>query len=117
METKRIHMFTLFQMLFFFGIFVVMNIKAISIAFPFMTFLCIPARLFFLPKFFAGWELTLLDGEEDAIDNWVALKEESLRNFHAKNGGNDETKPMLEDEDSAEEPKNSDDDIAYEMDV
>lgn len=57
MEKSRVHMHTCFQVIFFCGIFVVMNIKTISIAFPFMTFLCVPSRLFFLPKFFAGWEL------------------------------------------------------------
>jgi len=101
MEHKRIHMYTLIQMCFFFGIFVVMNIKTIAIAFPFMTFLCIPGRLFFLPKIFAGWELTLLDGEEDYQMEWMHLKEESLRGFKVSNK-NDETKPML-DEASYEE--------------
>ena len=66
-------------MVFFFGIFVVMNIKAISIAFPFMTFLCIPSRLFLLPKFFSNWEMTLLDGDEDQIALWVQRKQESIR--------------------------------------
>ncbi|CAB9523138.1 Electroneutral sodium bicarbonate exchanger 1 [Seminavis robusta] len=82
MESKRVHMYTVFQMCFFAGIFVVMNVKAISIAFPFMTFLCIPSRLFFLPRFFAGWELTLLDGEEDSIEEWVQLKQDSIRSFN-----------------------------------
>jgi uncharacterized integral membrane protein len=79
MEAARVHKYTCFQLLFFFGIFVVMNIKTISIAFPFMTFLCIPARLYFLPLFFTGWELTLLDGEEDQIERWLEAKEESMR--------------------------------------
>ena len=61
------------------------NIKAISIAFPFMTFLCIPARLFFLPKLFAGWELCLLDGEEDHIIAWAGSKEDSIRGFKLNN--------------------------------
>jgi hypothetical protein len=124
MESNRVHLYTCFQMVFFFGIFVVMNIKAISIAFPFMTFLCIPSRLFFLPKFFAGWELTLLDGEEDYIDEWVALKQESLRGFEGYEGGkagdkNDNTRPMSERDDDEEDykPQNIEDDIAFEMDV
>jgi len=100
MEKKRIHMYTLFQMLFFAGIFVVMNFKAISIAFPFMTFLCIPARLFFLPKIFAGWELCLLDGEDDQIEDWVQAKQDSIRGWEmAKNG--DLTTPIEKDEDAA----------------
>jgi len=99
MEPKRIHFFTCFQLVFFFGIFVVMNIKAISIAFPFMTFLCIPGRLYLAPKFFAGWELCLLDGEEDNIVAWEELKEQSLRGFKV-----DKTTPdSVEDADAAEE--------------
>jgi hypothetical protein len=98
MDLKRIHMFTCFQLVFFFGIFVVMNIKTISIAFPFMTFLCIPGRLFLAPKFFAGWELCLLDGEEDDVNEWLEAKELSMRGF--KPG--DKTKQISEgDEDSA----------------
>ena len=71
------------------------NIKAISIAFPFMTFLCIPARLFFLPKFFAGWELCLLDGEEDHIIAWAETKEDSIRGF--KMNVEDPTTPIDQD--------------------
>jgi hypothetical protein len=75
MTKWRVHKYTLFQLLFFGGVFVVQNIKAISIGFPFMTLLCIPGRLFLLPRFFEGWELTLLDGEDTQIDEWVSAKE------------------------------------------
>ena len=64
---------------FFFGIFTVMNVKTISIAFPFMTLLCIPARMYFMPMFFEGWELNLLDGDDDKIKEWTVAKEESTR--------------------------------------
>lgn len=49
-----------------------------------MTLLCIPARLYVLPKIFEGWELCVLDGEEEQIEEWVAAKEQSIRNFHAQ---------------------------------
>jgi len=81
MEKGRIHKYTCMQIVFFCGIFVVMNVKVISIAFPFMTFLCIPARLFLFPKVFAGWELVVLDGEEEQIEEWVDAKEASVRGF------------------------------------
>lgn len=81
MEHKRIHMYTFMQMIFFCGVFGVMNVKQIAIVFPFMTFLCIPARLFFLPRFFKGWELCLLDGEDDAIEEWSEAKHDSVRGF------------------------------------
>lgn len=78
MDTKRIHYFTLFQIVFFLGVFVVQNTPAIAIVFPFMTLLCIPARLFLAPKFFQGWELCLLDGYDEQVNEWVRLKEASL---------------------------------------
>ena len=40
-----------------------------------MTLLCIPARLYVLPKFLEGWELLLLDGEEEQINEWIEKKE------------------------------------------
>jgi uncharacterized integral membrane protein len=89
MEKKRIHLYTILQIVFFLGIFVVMNTPGASIVFPFMTFLCIPARLFLLPRFFAGWELLLLDGDSDKIEEWVDAKVESIRGFEAHK--NDQT--------------------------
>ena len=64
-STPRVHMFTVLQMLFFAGVFSVQNIKTIAIVFPFMTLLCIPGRLYLLPRFFNGWELALLDSNDD----------------------------------------------------
>eukprot|EP00978_Attheya_sp_CCMP212_P048325 scaffold504736_cov169-Attheya_sp.AAC.1 len=78
MEKKRIHMYTGLQILFFSGVFVVQNIPAIAIIFPLMTLACIPARMFLFPKIFAGWELLLLDGDEDMIAEWVEKKERAL---------------------------------------
>ena len=74
-EKKRIHLYTVLQIVFFCGIFIVQNTKSIAIIFPFMTLLCIPGRLFLLPKFLEGWELLLLDGDNEDIEEWVALKE------------------------------------------
>lgn len=79
MPAKRIHLFTAFQIVFFLGVFIVQNIPSIAIIFPFMTLLCIPARLFLAPKFFQGWELCLLDGYDEEIEEWIAAKEKSLR--------------------------------------
>ena len=49
-----------------------------AIVFPFMTLLCIPARLFLAPKFFEGWELCLLDGCDEEIEEWIVAKEAAL---------------------------------------
>lgn len=79
MERRKIHIYTVLQIFFFGLVFLVQNFKVISIVFPLMTFLCIPARLYFLPRFFEGWELLLLDGDDDDIKKWTSLKDESMR--------------------------------------
>ena len=75
MTKSRIHLYTVLQIVFFCGVFIVQNTPAIAIIFPFMTLLCIPGRTFLLGRIFKGWELLLLDGEEDKIEEWIALKE------------------------------------------
>jgi hypothetical protein len=79
MEKSRVHLYTIMQLCFFSLVFLVQNIKAIAITFPLMTLLCIPARLFLFPKVFEGWEMLLLDGENEAIGEWLEAKEESVR--------------------------------------
>jgi hypothetical protein len=86
MDKSRIHLFTVLQIVFFCGVFVVQNTPAIAIIFPFMTLLCIPGRLVLLGKIFKGWELLLLDGEQDKIEEWVALKEGADRIATYKGG-------------------------------
>jgi hypothetical protein len=66
-----------------------------------MTLLCIPARLFLFPKFFEGWELLLLDGEDDDINEWVEAKEASMNRIIKVAGGNAPSEPF--DADEAEE--------------
>jgi hypothetical protein len=86
MATKRIHMFTLLEIVFFLGVFFVQNTPAVAIGFPFMTLLCIPARLFLAPYFFEGWELCLLDGYDEEVEEWIAAKEASLRDDASSSG-------------------------------
>jgi uncharacterized integral membrane protein len=80
MTTKRIHMFTVFQIVFFLGVFFVQNTQSVAIGFPFMTLMCIPVRLFLAPKFFEGWELCLLDGYDEEVEEWIAAKEVAEQN-------------------------------------
>jgi len=75
MKLGRIDMYTIVQLIFFSGVFIVQNTKSIAIAFPFMTLMCIPGRLWLLPMFFEGWELMLLDGEAEQIEKWIEKKE------------------------------------------
>jgi hypothetical protein len=77
MQKGRVHLYTVIQIFFFGLIFFVQNFDPIKIAFPLMTFLCIPARIFLFPRIFKGWELLLLDGDDDDIEEWIKLKEES----------------------------------------
>lgn len=73
MEKGRIHIYTVLQIFFFGLVFIVQNFKQISIVFPLMTLLCIPGRLYVLPRFLEGWELQLLDGDNDEIDEIEGL--------------------------------------------
>jgi len=107
MEKKRIHLFTILQICFFFGVFIVQNTKSIAIIFPFMTLLCIPGRLYLLPKFFEGWELLLLDGENEMIEDWIALKEGTVRTV--KIGSDDNVSSAREAEPELEEPEEPED--------
>lgn len=77
-DKSRIHVYTVFQIIFFGLVFFVQNFPTISIIFPFMTLLCIPARLSFLPRFFEGWELLLLDGDDLDIKEWETKKLTSM---------------------------------------
>jgi hypothetical protein len=77
MSKGRIHLYTVMQMCFFGLVFFVQNFKPIAIAFPFMTMLCIPGRLFLFSRVFEGWELLLLDGDDIDIERWIVLKEDN----------------------------------------
>jgi len=68
---NRIHKYTMFQFLFFGIVCVVREVKSISIAFPVMVLMCIPARLYLHPRLFTKDELTLLDGSPEEIETWL----------------------------------------------
>lgn len=76
-NAPRVHMFTLLQIVLFGLVFAVQNTAAIAIAFPLMVLLVIPVRKFLFPKLFRGWELLLLDGEDEAIQEWLDSKNSS----------------------------------------
>lgn len=70
---RRVHLFTVIQLFFFALLYVVKNFKMISIAFPLFILLCIPVRLYLLPKIFTDDELTLLDGTPEEIEDWILV--------------------------------------------
>jgi len=68
---KRVHLFTVIQLFFFALLYAVKSFKMIAIAFPVMILLCIPVRIYLLPKIFSEDELTLLDGSPEEIEEWI----------------------------------------------
>ena len=79
MKKSRIHWYTVFQIVFFALVFFVQNFPKIAIVFPLMTVLCIPARMYLAPRFMKNWELLLLDGDDEQIEEWVDLKNGTRR--------------------------------------
>ena len=71
---KRVHLFTAIELFFFVMLYVVKSFKPIAIAFPIMILLCIPVRIFLLPKLFSEDELILLDGSPEDIERWILTK-------------------------------------------
>ena len=75
---KRVHLFTAIQIFFFALLYVVKSMKTIAIAFPIMILLCIPVRMYLLPKIFSEDELTLLDGSPEEIEEWILKKTQGI---------------------------------------
>jgi hypothetical protein len=73
---RRVHLYTLIQLFFFVLLYAVKNYKKISISFPLFILLCIPVRIYLLPKIFSDDELTLLDGSPEEIEEWILNKTE-----------------------------------------
>lgn len=70
----RIHLFTIIQLGFFVMLFTVLQIRTIAIGFPFFIFLCLPARLYLLPRIFSNDELIPLDGSSEEVKEFVKQK-------------------------------------------
>ena len=75
LSIKRVHLYTFIQLIFFGLLYTVKNWKSIAIAFPVMILLCIPARIYLLPRIFEHHELILLDGTPEDIEYWIAKKQ------------------------------------------
>lgn len=76
MKPKRMHLFTAIQIGLFALLYTVKAIKTIAIAFPIIIALCIPVRLYLLPKIFTEKELVMIDGDDDTIMKWLAENED-----------------------------------------
>lgn len=108
MENDRIHLYTLIQMGFFAALYMVKTIKAIAIAFPFFILLCIPARIYLLPRIFDTFELIVLDGSPEEVEFFVEAVMEDAEDA-------EEAEELLEkgttreDSDDVKEDKDNDD--------
>jgi len=83
MKAQRIHLFTAIQLFLFIALYVVKAIKAIAIAFPIIIALCIPIRLYVLPRWFTTDELSLLDGDDEQIRDCLERSDEVGFDFNA----------------------------------
>ena len=91
MKPKRMHLFTLIQLLLFAALYAVKSIKTIAIAFPILIAACIPVRLFILPLIFTDDELVLIDSDPNTVKAWIANRE-------AGEDEEDEKKVLVNDE-------------------
>lgn len=78
MKPRRMHYFTLIQLGLFALLFVVKAIKAIAIAFPLVIALCIPIRLYILPRIFTEEELVMIDSDDQTIMAWLSKHPEEM---------------------------------------
>ena len=71
MKPKNMHTYTAIQFALFATLYAVKSIKSIAIAFPIVIAVCIPFRLYVLPKIFTEGELIVLDSEDEVIEEWI----------------------------------------------
>ena len=74
----RVHLFTIIELFFFAMLYFVKSYKKIAIAFPVMILLCIPVRIYLLPKIFSDDELVLLDGSPEDIETWILTETKGI---------------------------------------
>ena len=74
---SQMHKYTAIQLFLFVLLYVVQVIQAIAIVFPIIIKVCIPIRMYILPKYFTEVELIMLDGEDEEIENWIANNAQS----------------------------------------
>jgi hypothetical protein len=71
MPHKKMHMFTAIQIGLFALLTAFRSIKVIAIAFAVVIKVCIPIRMYILPRWFTENELILLDAEDEEIERLV----------------------------------------------
>lgn len=111
MKNNRIHLYTIIQIFFFAALYAVKTIKVIAIAFPFFILLCIPARTHLLPRIFEAWELIVLDGSPEEVEQFVeekAVERETHSTDKLESGEGNGSSSSNNDEDDEEEEEDDD---------
>jgi len=70
-DRRKMHLYTIIQIVLFAILYAVKSIKMIAIAFPLVIAAFIPIRLYALPKIFTKDELILLDDEDENIQELI----------------------------------------------
>jgi hypothetical protein len=78
MKPRRMHLYTLIQVALFALLYAVKAIKPIAIAFPLIIALCIPIRLYILPRIFTEEELVMIDSDDATIKAWLMAHPEEM---------------------------------------
>lgn len=78
MKPRRMHLYTLIQLALFTLLYVVKAIKTIAIVFPLIIALCIPFRLYVLPRIFTKEELVMIDSDDATIKAWLVAHPEEM---------------------------------------
>mmetsp|Transcript_17354 Transcript_17354/g.32388 ORF Transcript_17354/g.32388 Transcript_17354/m.32388 type:complete len:653 (+) Transcript_17354:673-2631(+) len=73
--TRKMHRYTLLQLWLFGVLYAVKAIKPVAIGFPIIIALCIPFRIYILPKLFTEEELIMLDSDDETVQAWLHAKE------------------------------------------
>merc|ERR1712061_398863 len=66
---SKMHLFTIIQIVLFVAMYVIKSVKQIALLFPIIIALCIPIRLYMLPRIFDERTLVFLDGDDEEIKN------------------------------------------------
>eukprot|EP01121_Diplochlamys_sp_Union-15-3_P003538 TRINITY_DN1343_c0_g1_i3.p1 TRINITY_DN1343_c0_g1~~TRINITY_DN1343_c0_g1_i3.p1 ORF type:complete len:131 (-),score=12.05 TRINITY_DN1343_c0_g1_i3:107-499(-) len=69
LRKKKIHFYTLIQLLLVIILWIIKSITVLAITFPMFIVLLGPIRLWIIPKLFTKEEIDILDAEDDVDDN------------------------------------------------
>ena len=92
------HLFTVIQMAVFILLYAVKAIKPIAIAFPVVIALCIPFRMYVLPRIFTEKELVMIDSDDAVVAEWLSNNTKELDDDDKGGAGTPSVQSMTSDE-------------------